>query len=218
VTAGIAHDLGNMLMALGARRHVRLALDGENADMAGFPDPDEILGQAGRLTRALVHLCNEVPLQPGHRETSVVIRESVGLYTAGSGVVAEVDCPPDLPFVTLDSSALARVIGNLVLNARDATSESGTIQVRATLNSGSDPVVRVEVEDDGPGIPPEALPKIFELFYTTKPEGSGIGLRAARDLVEKAGGTIEAIAGQFHGATFVLELPVKPDNVSKNDF
>ncbi len=86
-------------------------------------------------------------------------------------VVREID--PDLPTVPAAGSELNQVWTNLIVNAAQATGPGGTITVRAYR---SDPGVVVEVEDDGPGIPPEVQGRIFDAFFTTKPPGSGTGL------------------------------------------
>ncbi|MGZ4295312.1 MAG: sensor histidine kinase, partial [Solirubrobacteraceae bacterium] len=110
-----------------------------------------------------------------------------------------------------DRDALAQVLINLLGNAVRHTHEGGSIAVRARLVEGA---VQVEVADDGEGIPPDALPRIFDRFTradaarTRSGGGAGLGLAICREIVQAHGGTIEAHSEVGHGARFVLNLPV----------
>ncbi len=99
-----------------------------------------------------------------------------------------------------------QVLLNLIVNARDALPLGGRILVR-TLCTGDE--VRIEVRDDGVGIPPEIQSRIFEPYFTTKPEGkgTGIGLALVVETVREWGGDVTATSEPGEGATFVLRLP-----------
>ncbi len=97
-------------------------------------------------------------------------------------------------FVTGHESRLGQVIDNLIANARSFSPEGGTVRITVSRNNG---LVRIEVEDDGPGIPPHALERIFERFYTDRPDqgfgqNSGLGLSISRQIIEAHHGTIQA--------------------------
>jgi two-component system NtrC family sensor kinase len=94
---------------------------------------------------------------------------------------------------------------NLVLNAAEATGPGGRIDVRLT---GDGAEARLEVHDDGPGIPEERRPGIFEAFETTKPDGTGLGLFSVQHIAEVHGGRAEALASELGGACFRVSLPV----------
>lgn len=106
-----------------------------------------------------------------------------------------------------DADQVRQVLVNLLLNAAQAMAGRGCIRVRALA---ADPLV-VEVEDDGPGIPPELLERIFEPFFSTKSrgEGTGLGLSVCRKLVEAHGGTLVALPDRAAGACFRLTLPAR---------
>jgi two-component system sensor histidine kinase KdpD len=132
--------------------------------------------------------------------------------TAGHRVV--VDLPETLPPVPLDYVQIGQVLSNLVENAAKYTPPGSTIAVSAAREDG---FVRVAVADDGPGIPPDALPHVFEKFYRVTSgdrspvKGTGIGLALARGFVEAHGGTIEAQSpppGKQHGTVFSFRLPL----------
>ena len=110
------------------------------------------------------------------------------------------------PAPTVEAERLEQILLNLLVNARDAQPGGGRMLVR-TAGSGSGRVV-LEVEDEGPGVPPEIQDRIFETFFTTKSEdkGSGLGLSTVRLLVSEAGGDI-ALRSSSKGACFRIELP-----------
>ena len=118
------------------------------------------------------------------------------------------DVAPDVPRVLLSHQHLVQVLLNLVLNAAHAAPRG---HVSVGVARAGDARVRVEVEDDGPGIAPEVRGRLFEPFVTTKPvgEGTGLGLAVCRGLVEAVGGSITA-EGEAPGARFVIELPAEP--------
>jgi signal transduction histidine kinase len=121
-----------------------------------------------------------------------------------------VQVPPGLPRVVGDRSALMQVFVNLATNAVQAMVETGGGQVtlKAYETDGSGSPIVAEVTDTGPGIPPDTLAQIWTPFYTTKAEGTGIGLSIVRSLVEQQAGaaiTVESRLGV--GTTFRLTMP-----------
>jgi signal transduction histidine kinase len=93
---------------------------------------------------------------------------------------------------------------NLLLNAIDASGNSGEVDVSMRTVDG---YVEIDVEDSGPGLPPEQQERIFEAFYTTKKGGTGLGLAVTKALLEKMGAKIESRNGS-RGARFRIQLPV----------
>jgi two-component system sensor histidine kinase KdpD len=121
-----------------------------------------------------------------------------------------VDVPDDLPPVLLDYVAIDQVLSNLVENAAKHTPPGSEIEVSARARDGE---VQVTVADNGPGIPPEALPRLFEPFYRVDmpgraAQGTGLGLTVAKGLVEAHGGRIWAENRPEGGARFVFTLPL----------
>jgi signal transduction histidine kinase len=120
-----------------------------------------------------------------------------------------------------DPDRLNEVIGNLLSNAFKFTPEEGSILLAARAVDGAgEPRVAIEVADSGPGIPPEALPRVFDKFYqvegqpTPRQPGSGLGLAIARQIVEAHGGTLEAESEVGRGTTFRVLLPLEPPAVN----
>ena len=117
----------------------------------------------------------------------------------------------DLPLVLADRVQLQQVIMNLIINAIEAMAASSDGRRELTIVSGIDNTsgVSVEVQDTGPGLDPEELDRLFQSFYTTKPDGIGMGLAISRSIAEAHGGRLSAAPNKPHGAVFRLTLPVE---------
>ena len=116
-----------------------------------------------------------------------------------------------LPRITTDSAQLQQVFLNIVNNAIDAIGKCGHIDITTTCNSSDNSEVRVEIADNGPGIPKELLAKIFDPFFTTKgpQEGTGLGLSISYSIMEKLGGKITVASQEGQGTIFSIYIPVK---------
>lgn len=127
-------------------------------------------------------------------------------------IALETTLAPDLPVIAGDPHQLQQVILNLLHNAIQAMAARGG-RGRLWVTSALVPdraTIRITVADDGPGISPEHLPRLFEAFFTTKPpgKGTGLGLAIARGIVTEHGGTITVESAPGKGAEFVVTLPV----------
>jgi len=111
-----------------------------------------------------------------------------------------------LPRVSVDSEQMRRVVLNLVDNAVEAMSRSGTIAISTEHDRGNN-LLRIVVADDGPGIPPAEREKLFLPYYSTKQRGSGLGLAIVRRIVAEHGGAIDVADNVPRGTRFVIELP-----------
>lgn len=210
LAAGLAHEVGNPLAAvLGYVEYLR--------DDRGTP-PDlqaDLLARMDRelnrirLTiRNLLDFSRPAPPEPSRVDPGEVARSAVELVRYQRKVKAlDLEVEGEAPPAFVEGARLRQVLVNLLLNAADAVDGEGRVRVRlgATGAGGA----RIEVTDDGPGVPAEQTPHLFEPFHTTKPagQGTGLGLAISRRLVEEAGGRLwlaEPLAG---GATFVIELP-----------
>ena len=211
LVSGVAHELNNPLTAI-------LHLTEEVADMPTLtPEDRELLRivrqQAGRARAIVRDLLAAVRGREVRRER-VPVRDLIdgvtrGMRAAldGAGVTVRVEMNGDVPDLDADRTGVEQVLVNLVQNGAQAAGRGGKVMIRAVP---SDAGVTFTVEDDGPGIPPEALPRIFEPFFTTKREGegTGLGLFVTLGVVEAHGGTIRAEnrVGE-RGARFTVTLP-----------
>ena len=143
----------------------------------------------------------EVDLREGLENTLIILRHKLK-----KGITVLRDFQPDLPRVPAHGGELNQVWTNLIDNAADALGGKGQVRLR-TRRDGDWAVV--EVEDDGPGIPPEIQPKVFTLFFTTKPmgQGSGQGLSTAYGIVRRHGGTLD-FRSEPGRTVFTVRLPI----------
>jgi len=119
----------------------------------------------------------------------------------------------DLPPVQIDREQIKQVFLNILLNAVEATSESGkiTVKTRSFIKPGGEPYIQVECTDTGCGIPPEHIEQIFNPFFTTKSTGSGLGLSISHQIIQDHRGYIDVESQWGKGASFFINLPVSQD-------
>ena len=122
-----------------------------------------------------------------------------------SGVAAEVRRPVDPVVVRVAPAAVKRALLNVLLNATQHAGSGGRVAVEVARAGGK---ARLDVRDTGPGIPKAERERIFEMFYTTRPQGTGLGLFLARTAVEQNGGTLAVVEPTGPGACFRLEFPL----------
>lgn len=212
MAASVAHELRNPLVAIGgfAQRLSRVAVDGREKEYA-----DIIAREVQRMELMLSNILDfskKEMLCFGECQLLRVVEEALSLeydalLRASVRLVTEV--PATLPVIQGDEQKLRQVMINLIANARQAMSAGGVLTIRvypATLRG--DAAVTIEVEDTGGGIPAEILRNIFNPFFTTKEEGTGLGLPISHRIVEQHRGRIE-VKNRDQGAVFILRLPVR---------
>jgi two-component system, NtrC family, sensor kinase len=219
LAAGLAHEIGNPLSAILGFQELLLqgGLDAQ--------EQRDFLERMKRETERIHHVLRDMldfarpaaSIRPGRPEPPGAVTDAVADVSAlltpqksFRGVELRTELAADLPRVSLSHPRLVQVLLNLLLNAADAIpKEGGWILLRAS--QCGDNRVRVEVEDNGPGIAKEIRDRLFEPFATTKEvgQGTGLGLAVCRGLVEAAGGTLVVEEGTLGGARFVMELPTE---------
>lgn len=153
---------------------------------------------------------NEVDLNPGVESSVNMVKG----YARKKGVELKMELGA-LPVVRCRAARIHQVILNLLTNAVDACGEDGRVTAR-TVTEAELSSVRVEVEDNGCGIPDEVLDRIFDPFFTTKPlgEGTGLGLSISYGIIREHHGRIEARPATGGGTCFCVHLPIEPPHVS----
>jgi len=211
--AGVAHELNNPLTAiLGVTELVR---EREGLDEAMKRQLDLTHRQARRAARIVQNLLEfSRPASPQKKAVDInsIIERTLQLHEHSlrrNQVAVDFTQRPDLPAVVGDANQLIQVLLNLITNAEQAIREirdSGRIQIRLGSAAGN---VVVTVQDDGIGISPEAMPKLFDPFYTTKRPGggTGLGLSICLSIVREHGGTIQAESLPGGGSAFRVYLP-----------
>jgi PAS domain S-box-containing protein len=138
------------------------------------------------------------------RETVALLRDEAVRY----GISVRTELAPDLPEIVGDRVQLQQVAMNLIVNGIEAMKDvDGTREMVIKSQRTEDGQILVSVSDTGLGLPPEFEEQIFDAFFTTKPHGTGMGLRISRSIVESHGGRLWAASSPGRGATFHLSLP-----------
>ena len=210
--AMVAHELRNPLSAIIG--YADLMRRRQRYDAKAV---ETIVAQARRLERLTLDLretmlvgARALTLKRGPTDPRALVTAAVELAQATSAdhrIVLEV--PAHLPAADWDADRVSQALGNLLLNAIKY-SEGGTVRVQV---NDSDGAVRIAVTDTGMGIPPEAIPQIFEPFYRAtnaaagSARGMGLGLPIAKALIEAHGGTLTAASTLGVGSTFIVTLP-----------
>jgi PAS domain S-box-containing protein len=209
VTAGVAHEVKNPLNSM------RLWLEVLKANMPVDPEPQQAVkmldSEIDRLDRAVKTFLNftkpvELKLEESDLRTLLdevldVARPSI----TKAGLALRADLTSPVPPVLVDRQLIHQAVLNLLLNACDFTSPGGKITL-GLRRSGEYAVITVE--DTGRGIPPEDREKVFQLFFTTRPGGTGIGLANTFRFVQLHNGRIEFESETGRGTTFRVELPL----------
>jgi C4-dicarboxylate-specific signal transduction histidine kinase len=161
-----------------------------------------LLFKKGALQQELVHV-NEVI-----REMLVLLRSEATRYS----ISIRTELAGDLPRVMGDRVQLQQVLMNLMINGIDATKEvDGMRELIITSQRTENEQLMVSISDTGMGLPARQADQIFEAFFTTKPHGTGMGLRISRSIVESHGGRLWAVDNSPRGASFCFTLPTKTE-------
>lgn len=207
LSAGIHHELKNPLAAISATSFALQERRALRADrrarellarvMSNVKRANEIVGRMLSLTRVR---------DPAMHHTSVegLVERALHHCRVPAGCRLTVDLDPTLPEIRVDSAQVEQVLLNLLENAFDACKEGGHVRVVGRLVSGD---VQLGVADDGVGVPARDIRRVFEPLFSTKPEGTGLGLALGRRLVEANGGTILLTSEAGRGTTVTLMFP-----------
>jgi signal transduction histidine kinase len=214
LASGLAHEIRNPLNAM------NMNLQMLEEEMQGLSGPDaadyaELLASTKSEIKRLERLVNNFLLyaRPGKpryevRDLNALLAQTSKFLQADfqrSGVSLELDLQPLLPTAEIDETYLKQALMNLLVNARQVLSRGGRVVLRSRVDASG--YVLIEIEDNGPGIPEEAQEKIFEVFFSSRGGGTGLGLPIARQIVENHGGIITVESEPGRGATFRIRLP-----------
>jgi two-component system, NtrC family, sensor kinase len=219
MAAVLAHEINNPLS--GILTYAKLLRKWVQHDDAGMSRRGEIYEsldliasesrRCGDLVKNLLTFSRTTPMNLQPTNLNQVIDRSLLLVQHQfdlAGIQVQPKLDPDLPPVHCDGAQIEQVLLALIMNAIDAMPQGGNLWLTTSCNS-EDSSVRVVVRDDGAGIPPDILPRIFEPFLTTKETGRGVGLGLAisQNILERHHGSIEVQSEVGRGTTFTLTLP-----------
>ncbi len=212
----VAHEVRNPLnaIAMGTKRLRREFLETTALDAGqDHADLDQLLGIVEGETRRINDIVQQFlefarppALAPAAVDLAAFVAgavEAARPLALSRGVTLEVDAA-GAGEATVDPGQLRQAMDNLIRNALDATPSGGRVRVDARSTAREH---AVSVQDTGAGIDPEVLPRIFDLYFTTKPEGTGIGLAVTQQIVTAHGGTIEVDSKPGAGTRMTIRLP-----------
>ena len=211
LAAGVAHEIRNPLA--GIRGAIEVLRENKMDSELQRPIMTEILERVDRLNMAvqdLLEYAKPMSFQKTRLQLSDVLDSTLSTLLhdprlQGVEILKDYRRPVD---VETDAAIIERVFINIILNAAQAMNSSGRLQI--TLE-GSEAVGMVSFHDTGPGIEQCILDKIFNPFFTTRSEGSGLGLALCKKYIEALGGRIEVTTQLGVGTTFVISLPTTSD-------
>ncbi|MBD3392577.1 MAG: PAS domain S-box protein [Chitinivibrionales bacterium] len=217
LAGGIAHDFNNLLGGLfGYVDMARVYCDMDEQARKYLEYAMEAFRRAKGLTQQLLTFSKGGAPVKKTASLAPVVKEAAQLAMSGSTVRCMFDIADDLWPAEIDEGQINQVINNMIINARHAMAGGGTIEIRLRNMTAADgdelPVgpgayVKVEIVDQGTGIPREHLAKIFDPFFTTKQQGSGLGLATSYSIIKKHGGCIEVNSELGRGSNFTILLP-----------
>jgi len=211
VAAGVTHEIDNVLQAVFGhislvKQKARTLPPAVAAHLDGIEHGCET---AMRIVRNVLGTARHKPTSP--TATSIVDAATTVAHLKSydlrrDGIQLQLSLPPDLPRVVAPSHQMEQVLLNLVKNAQEVLRTAPVRRIEITGRVEDDGVV-VLVRDTGPGIPSDVLPRLFEPFYTTKAEGTGLGLAVSAGIVASVGGSLTAANHPEGGALFRVALP-----------
>lgn len=218
MATGIAHELNQPLAAIAnfARGCVRRLQNGDADPREMAESLEEIVTQADRAAEVIRHVrdfTRKADPQPACVDANALVsnlKRFIELEIRLLDARLVLDLAPGLPPIEVDSIMIEQAICNLVRNAAEAMEETPcrdrVVKVRTRQDTRGG--IEIAVIDRGPGVPAEIVDRIFDQFFTTKPDGVGIGLALSRSCIEAHGGTIRVENGAAGGAVFRIQLPV----------
>jgi PAS domain S-box-containing protein len=240
LTGGLAHDFNNLLMVIDGSLFLlqeRLGefLEDDESVRGLLPQAREAARLGADLTQRLLAFSRKQSLVPERVNIAVLLEDMFGMLRQAVGEAIEITCraAKNLPFVLVDRNQLENAVLNLAINARDAMSEGGVLNIHAEIvhltkeEEGLGPdaplapgfYVSLTLQDSGCGIPAEIMDRIYDPFFTTKDAGlgTGLGLSMVYGFVKQSGGAIAIISSPEQGTRVRLFFPIAADQAADQE-
>jgi signal transduction histidine kinase len=211
----VAHEVRNPIAAIGLNAEMLGDIVGGRAE-AEMVEAKSLVGAIRDQVEALDALTEEYLAfarfpRPQFEEDSVnevvtAVTEFIRPLAARQGITVDLETDPAVPAMAIDRSLLRQAVLNLIKNGLEALSQGGALSITTRR---LDTAVEIGVSDTGPGFSEEVGGRLFEQFFTTKPQGSGLGLSITRQIAEAHGGQVSWTSQPGAGATFFITLPIK---------
>jgi two-component system, cell cycle sensor histidine kinase and response regulator CckA len=223
LAGGLAHDFNNLLTAImGNVSLVKMQLGAEHKSFARLTDVEKAARRAADLTQQLLTFAKGGAPIKKPALVSEIAREACLFALAGSKVKCLYTIPATLWSAEVDKGQMNQVFNNLIINSIHAMPAGGTVHINfenvvvydkevASLKAGD--YVKITFRDEGAGIPEDNLAKIFEPYYTTKAEGSGLGLATVSSIIKRHEGYVTAESTIGVGTTFTIFIPALKDTI-----
>jgi len=217
LAGGLAHDFNNILTGImGNLSYAQILLDPQDPASGPIKAAEHAATRAVELTGQLLTFARGG--EPVKKVLAVgeLINESMNLMLRGSKIKGECECRDDLWSVDADPGQISQVLNNIIINAVQAMPDGGRLRITAencpVAEETISPLVPgkyvcISLEDNGPGMTVETLERIFDPYFTTKVDGSGLGLASAYSIIHRHGGNIEVESTLGQGTKFILVLP-----------
>ena len=215
LAAGVAHEIGNPLNSLNihlqlmerklkrvedpVRRELKDALDVARAE----------IGRLDSIVQQFLGAIRPAQLELGLENLNTLIRDSVAFLSteiADREISVDQNLRTDLPLAEVDRTQIKQAFFNIIKNAVQAMRPGGALQIESALENQ---FIRISFRDNGGGIAPEHMSKIFNPYFTTKKGGSGLGLLIVRRIIREHGGEIDLVSHDGQGLEFTIRLPVR---------
>lgn len=211
MAAGVAHEINNPLTSILLNAHLLLESlgDGDEAREALTLIADET-SRAAAIVNGLLDFARMTPAQEVRTDINDIVERTVRLHEKQASVRnirIELALDRSLPSIDVDRNKIQQVFSNLIVNARDAMPDGGTLSVTTRFTPDRSGL-EIVFADTGVGIPPENIPKIYDPFFTTKSFGTGLGLAISYGIIRQRGGTIEVESVVGQGTVFTVRIPI----------
>jgi PAS domain S-box-containing protein len=226
LASGIAHDFNNLLTGIITNLFMaKMGVEGATDTYQLITTAEKAAFQASILTRQLLTFANIDTSLKEESSIKELIESSIGFYLKDSKSEYRLNIPDSVHKVKIDKGQIDKAFNHIIQNADQSMPEGGVINVIAeniTLNNNiqtlpltSGNYVKICISDQGNGIPDEILPRIFDPYFSTKKDGTGLGLTAAYTIVQKHGGHISVDSRIGTGTSFTIFLPAVDEPVSE---
>lgn len=215
LAAGVAHEIGNPLSSMAIHLKLlskiisKIPESEQNKAEDSLKAMEDEMKRLDQIIRNFLRAARRKPLRFEVASINELLDKTLSFLKPelkGSKVKVVKEFDQDLPVFLIDPDRIHQVIVNLVKNSIHAMPKGGTLRIET---EGKDKLCVIRFQDTGVGIPGEVIPRIFDAYYTTKEEGSGLGLMIVHQIVKEHGGRVEVRSNLNQGTTFTILLPIR---------